>query len=687
MPIRLFSRAILWAGMLSFPALAQQSVPPPAPPASEVDRRGDAYFNFSMGHYYEELFEDSGRSEHANLAIDFYRKAYALDPQTAVIGERLAEMYYKAQRIRDAVLELQEIIKREPENLSARRLLARIYLRSIGERASNSANRDIVGRAIEQLSEIVRLDPSDADAVARMARLYRAQGEDDKAVEALRAFLARNPDQPVVLRQLAQAMIERGDSAGAFRLLEEAVVRMPQPDLFLLLGDAGMNTRDYPRAEAAYRRAVESGGDESQSRRKLARCLLAQHKDEAAAEQFQKLIQLDSEDAENYLRLAQIYRQLRKLDAAEENLLLARQRAPGNLEILYTEAMLYEDQGRFEDSIRVLSSAVTALKANPARLPDSRRTLSILYEQLGRLYRETENFAAAISTYQEMLKFGPEEEKRARQLIADAYRENRDIAGALAESEKALQAFPSDRGVRVNHALLLSDNGETDRAVTMLRELLRGDASDREIFIALAQAYQRANRFEDAEKNIRQAEQLARIPAENEGLWLLLGAVYESQKKYDRAEAEFKRVLDLNPKNAQALNYFGYMLADRGVRLDEAIALIERALVEEPHNGAYLDSLGWAYFKQNRFEEAEKYLRRALERSGQDPTIREHVGDLYQQTGRPELAAKEWERSLAEWRRSIPSQRDPERIAEVDRKLSSLKHRLAQKSPPEAKPQ
>lgn len=664
-------------------APAQKSAPEAAQklaPQGDADRQGEAYFNFSMGHYYEELYEDSGRSEHSNLSIEHYKKAYAIQPRINVIGERLAEMYYKAHRIRDAVLELQSIIQRDPDDVSARRLLARIYVRTLGDRTSNPGSRDIVSRAAEQYREILRLDPSDTEAAIWLARLYRLQGDDLKAEEVLRSVLAQDPQNTSLLQQLTQSLLDQGKAEEAVKLLDGITQRVPAADLFVLLGDAATQLRDLGRAEQAYRRAVELEPRQPEQRRKLAQCLMNQDKPEAALEQFQKLLEFEPEDPDNFLRVAQLYRQLKKFDLAEENLLRARQLAPGSLEVVYTEALLYEDQGRFEDAIRVLSGAVTALKANPARVADSKRTLVVLYEQLARLYRETGNFTAAVSTLQEMLKFDPETEKRARTLIADTYRESKDMPRAIAESEKALEIFSGDRGLRVSHALLLGENGDTDRAAALLRESLRGDVTDREIYIALAQVFERGRRFADAEQAIRAAEKLARTPSENEGVWFLLGAVYERQKKFDLAEEQFKRVLDLNPRNAPALNYYGYMLADRGIRLDDAAALIRRALEQDPHSGAYLDSLGWAFFRQNNFEEAEKYLRRAAERSGQDPTIREHLGDLYFRIGRIQLAAAEWERALAEWRRALPTERDADRVAEIEKKFAGLKNRLAQKS-------
>jgi tetratricopeptide (TPR) repeat protein len=130
------------------------------------------------------------------------------------------------------------------------------------------------------------------------------------------------------------------------------------------------------------------------------------------------------------------------------------------------------------------------------------------------------------------------------------------------------------------------------------------------------------------------------------------------------------------------------MLGDRGIRLDEAEALTKRALTEEPFSGAYLDTLGWIYFKENKMVEAEITLHKAVERESHDAEIHSHLGDLYAKTGRHELAAAEWEKSLVEWRRSLPADIENDKIAELEKKLGQSKHHVAQKSTAQdAKPQ
>jgi tetratricopeptide (TPR) repeat protein len=672
----------------------QKNAQPQSKPGTEAAEqqvapspRADAYYNYAIGHLFEQKYETTNQAEYATQAIDAYKKAYALDPKSPVIGERLAEMYWKAQRIHEAVTEAQELLKRDPNDLQTRRLLGRIYLRSLGD-LSSSAQSEMAERAIEQYKEVYRLDPTDSESALWLARLYRLRNEHEKAEEVLRSLLKQDPENEPAVEQLTQLLLDEGKSADAVLLLESITSRTPSPALLDLLGDAYTQTHDLAKAEAAYRKAMDLDPSELSHVRGLGQTLLAEEKFADALAVYQKLSDLMPDDSDVYLRLAQIYRELHQLDHAEENLLKARQYAPGSLEVMYNEAMLYEAQGRYEDAIRVLSDAVSGLKSQSPVLPSRRRSLAILYQQLGQLYRDTQNFQAAIYTFEELGRLGEEEDRRSRMLIMDTYRAAKDLPKALQAGKDALAKYPSDPGLRASDALLLGENGQTDEAVKILRSQLTKTEADRDIYLNIAQVYERGRRYKEAEDAARTAEAIPGEPHDNEMVWFLLGAIYERQKFYDRAEVEFKKALEVNPRNGPVLNYYGYMLGDLGIRLDEAEALVQRALKEEPLSGAYLDSLGWIYYRENKLAEAEATLRKAVQRDSHDATIRSHLADVYAKSGRTDLAAIEWEKSLAEWHRSLPADVETEKIAEIEKKLSQVKHRVAQKSSPQdAKPQ
>jgi tetratricopeptide (TPR) repeat protein len=426
----------------------------------ETATKAEAYYDFVMGHYFAQEYQISSHAEDVNKAIDFLKKAFTLDPNSQQIGDELAEIYYQSQRIRDAVSEANSILSRDPDNLPARRLLARIYVRTLGDLSNASGQHDTLVRAAEQYREILRLDPRDNDAALWLARLYRLLNEQAKAEDVLRALLAREPANEGGVEQLTQLLLDEGKSQEAVSSLQVILQRAPTPRLWELLGDAYNQIHDLPKAEQAYREAVEAQPDDTNHHKELAQTLLTEEKYPEALEQYERLSRMDADDPENYLRMAQIYRQLKELDKAEQNVLLAKQRAPNSLEVTYYEASIYEDEGRPSDSIRVLSDAVTAVKTESEFTPSRRRTLAILYQQLGQLYRETSNYTAAVNTFEEMLRLGTEEDRRARVMIMDTYRDARDMPKALDAAHKAADAYPKDRAILTAQALLFGENAQ-----------------------------------------------------------------------------------------------------------------------------------------------------------------------------------------------------------------------------------
>jgi tetratricopeptide (TPR) repeat protein len=677
----------LFGGALTS-AAAQRPANPPVPQATSpagADSQAEAYFNFMMGHLYEGNFRSSSQKADAERAIEFYKKAYALNPTSPVIGEQLAEMYFVSQQLGDAIVEAQSVLKRDPANLGARRLLSRIYIRSLGDQQSNADQGMRANLAIDQLREIVRLDPADSESALWLARLYRLVGQDNPAEQTLRTLLAKDSDNINGVAQLAQLLVDHNNLTEAVPLLESFLEDTPNGDLYDLLGDAYTRMNNLPSAEKAYRSAVQVEPDRARHLRGLAQTLFSQERLPEALVEYQRLAELRPDDSDNYLRMAVIYRRLQRLDDAARQILLARQKAPTNLEVIYNQATLYEDQGRFEDAVKVANEAVNMVKSQEVT-PGRRRNLAILYQLQGRLNRSAGNYTAAIDALRELQKLGPEEDQRSRLLIVESYRDARDLPSAFAEMTKALAAYPNDRSLKINQALLYGENGQPDQAAQSLRALLTRSPADLEIQINVAQVYLQNRRYAEAEDALRAADALAGDAEDKETTEFLRASLYERQQKFDQAERIFKGILAANPRHSGALNYYGYMLAEQGVRLDEAVALITRALAEDPGNASYLDSMGWARFKQDRLQEAEEYLRKAVSRNGHNPEILAHLGDVLAKSGREDLAAQQWEKALAEWRRSLPADQEPAKITELEQKLSRVKNRVAQQAAPAAQP-
>jgi len=309
--------------------------------------------------------------------------------------------------------------------------------------------------------------------------------------------------------------------------------------------------------------------------------------------------------------------------------------------------------------------------------PSQQSNRAIFLERLGSVYREANKPQLAVDTFRRMFELGDDNAIRGYQDIIETYRDQKEWQQATATADEAAKKFPNDRSLQMVAAAQRADMGDSAGAVEQVKLMLKGTGDDRDVYIALAQMYSRLKDWTQAEASINKALELSTKPEDKQYATFVAGSIYERQKKYDRAEECFLKVIAGDPKNAQALNYLGYMLADRGTRLEDALGYIRRALALDPQNGAYLDSLGWAYYRMGNYQLAEENLRRASEKIGSDPTVQAHLGDLYQKTGRLKLATTHWQRALEEWKKTVPAEVDTEEVAKVQRDLESAKVKLA----------
>jgi len=657
----------------------------PAPPAAESKPkvepdRAAAYYHYSLAHMYEELATVYGRSEFVSKAIDEYRAALAADPSSEFLNSELAELYAKTGRIRDAVLEAQEILKRDPNNLEAHRLLGRVYLRSLGDLQSGQS-QSVLKLTIEQFEELARLEPKNVENHLLLGRLYRLNNDLLKAEGAFKKAVEVQPDAEEAVTSLAFLYNEEGDSKRAIAVLEAVPEASRSAKIYSALGYTQEQQKNYKQAVAAYQKAVELDKENLDALRGLAQNLAYDNHPEAALEQYQTIAEADPQDAQAYLRMADIYRRMGKFEPAIDNLKKATKLVPDSLEVAYNIALVYEAQGRYEDAVPVLQKLLEkTAKAEGNYSVSDRNNRSVFLERLGAIYRTLHRTQPALETFQKMLELGDENASRGYQQIIETYRDAKQWPQATAAAKEAVAKLPQDRTLRFILAGQLADGAEPDAALAQVKAMLKGGPEDREVYITLAQMNSRLKRWPEAEAAIADAGKLSTRDEEKVYVNFLLGSMYERQKKYDAAEEMFKKILADDPTNATVLNYLGYMLADRGLRLEEALGHVKKAVELEPQNGAYLDSLGWAYFKLGNYDLAEENLRKATERIPSDPTIQDHLGDLYQKTGRLKLAAAHWERALAEWSRAVPAEVESADVTRVQKKLEAAKVRLARQT-------
>jgi len=651
------------------------------PSARKVDKAA-AYYHYTLAHMYEEMVTAYGRSDLAVKATEEYRLAIEADPSSEFLTSALAELYVKTGRIADAVKEAQDIIKRDPKNLEAHRLLGRIYLRSLGDMPGGNGSDNILKLAIDQYEQITKLDPSSVDDHLLLGRLYRLNNDMQKAEAELKTAIKLDPNSEEAVTTLAMLYTDEGDTAHALKVLSSVPDSARSAKLYSALGAAYEQRKDFKGAIDAYKHAIALDRDNLDSIRGLAENYLNDGQLENSLEQYKVIADSNPEDAQTYIRIAEIYRREGKYDQALENLKRADTLVPDTMDVPYSMAAVYQAQGRYDEAVKLLQELIKKTeKAETSGGQADRNNRAIFIERLGMIYRDQENYTAAVETFRKMLPLGDENARSGYQEIIDTYRDAKQWPQATAAAKEAVQKMPDDRDLRMVLDAQLADTGQVDQSINDVRGMLKGVPEDRDVYVRLGIIYTRAKRWDDALESLSKAEQLSTKADDKAYVLFLRGDLYQRQKMFDQAESEFRKVLantpPTDPQAAATLNYLGYMNADRGVKLEESLSFIKQALSFEPNNAAYLDSLGWAYFKLGKYDMAEESLNKAAAHMGSDPTVQEHLGDLYQKTGRLKLAAAHWDRAVQEWNKTVPAEQDSDAFAKVQQKLDAAKVKLA----------
>ncbi|MDZ7638632.1 MAG: tetratricopeptide repeat protein [Bryobacterales bacterium] len=675
---------------LALAALGQQPAPSQQTPSSEsatgAESQGNAYYNYAMGHLYSELSSVYGnRKEFLDQAIDYYKEALKLDPGAGFLNGELSELYMRSGRVSEAVTEAERRLRENPNDLDARRILGRIYTRLIGDpnatggtRRSDGVNEEMLRKAIEQHEFIIKAEPTDTDSHLLLGRLYRLDRRNVDAESAFKKVLETEENNEVALRELALVYSSLGDTNKAIEMYTRVNSRNPTPRTLLELASAYEQVRDFNNAATVYKKVLDLNPEEPEVMKRYAQALLFADKLDEARAVFESITSKKPDDVESFLRLSQIYRQQGRFDAARAANEKAKELAPDNLEILYNDVNLLDAEGRADEAIERLKAMIQ--EAEKTRYTDAEMSArTVLLERLGLMQRSTERYPDAIATFTKLAEADPNQAGRAQAQIVETYRMAKDFAKAETVANAAYKQFPEDRTLIVVRASLLADLGKSEEAIRDMQTFLKG-REDHQNYITLSQIYEKAKKYPEMSEALQKAEEFADGDDEVQTVVFLRGAMFERQKDFAKAEAEFRKVLSKNPDNPSALNYLGYMFADRNIRLEEAYQMIKKAVDLDPGNAAYLDSLGWVYFRMGKLHEAELALKQALQRFSKDPTIHDHLGDVYFEQGDLRQAVMQWDLALKEWRRNAPSDRDEEMISNLSSKLEKAKVSLAQQT-------
>ncbi|WP_372613273.1 tetratricopeptide repeat protein [Aquicoccus sp.] len=230
-----------------------------------------------------------------------------------------------------------------------------------------------------------------------------------------------------------------------------------------------------------------------------------------------------------------------------------------------------------------------------------------------------------------------------------------EILESLEQHELAAESYrkvPQDHSAfhaaELGRADTLRRAGKPDAAIEVLTRLSETHGDLPAVHSALGDLMRTLDRYEEAAAAYDRA--LEGFPQEDESQWFLYyarGICHERIKDWPAAEADFRKALELNPGRPEVLNYLGYSLVERRENLDEALAMIEEAVAEQPDSGYIVDSLGWALYRLGRYEEAVGHMERATELMPVDPIVNDHLGDVYWAVGRFREAEFQWRRALS----------------------------------------
>jgi len=642
----------------------------------KVDK-ASAYYHYTLAHMYAELAGAYGnRGNYLDKAIENYKEAIKADPVTPMLTEELSELYIGSGRLREAQTDAEEALRKNPNDISAHRLLAHVFTRQIGDAQQNRVDEVMLHKTIEQYQKITELDPKDADAFVMLGRLQKVAQNSIEAQKAYKKALEIDPENEDALTGLALVYQDLGDTQAATDLLKKLAEKNPTPKSLRVLASAYEQMKEYTLAAQALQRALETNPpDASDLKRQIAQYQTTAKQFDQALKTYQELAEDEPTDARTFLSMSQLYREMHDFANARKMSDKAKSIDPEDLDVRFNEVGLLEAEGKASEAIEAMKSLVDSTTKRSYNQKEKGIRIELL-QRLAAMYRAAEQTQQAVDTFKQIIDLEPEVGPQMTAEIIETYRSGKEYAKAEQEADAAVKKWPADRAVHIAHARVLADMGKVDAAAAEVKKLI-DSKNEREMDLELAQLYDKGKKFSELAKALDAAEKLSTSQEEKETVWFMRGAMFEKMKKLEASETEFRKVLKVSPDSAGTLNYLGFMLADRNQRLNEALEMITKAVDQEPSNGAYLDSLGWVYFRLGKLPEAETNLRKAIEFTSRDATVHDHLGDVFLKEGKVKEAVAQWEVSLKEWNLSAPADLEPDEVAKVKSKLDGAKVRLA----------
>jgi Flp pilus assembly protein TadD len=621
--------------------------------------RATSYYHYTLAKLAEDEDNLTKALSEMQIALDY-------NPESSSIYLELAFLYEKSGNVREAIYHAEEAARLDPTVPDPHWLLANIY----NPREASASAREGLTKAVQEFEKVKELAPKDERTYLALGDAYFKLNQPEKAIQSYEKYQSLTSQSDKGYQEIARYYAGEGNDEKAIEYCLKGLETQPDsPESLWLLSQIYKKIKKDKEAVPLIRRLLEVTGNNPVIRRQLAVSLIESNEYSEASDLLKDLAKTNPQDIKSQILLGRAQIGLRQFSEAIQTLKSVVKddpNSPDTMEAQYFLAIAHESNDEFAEAAKLFLSLLN----NPETGSDDTKSNRFLFqEHLAYNYEELKEPQKAINVYLDMVKVEP----KVTPNLVNAYRVDRQFDKALTLGKQYFEKNPDDIRTALIYAKTLSDAGKNKEGAEILSKLLESNSKNADIYVHLSAIYLRDKRYSEAERVLRSAQDIKlEDEADKDRLKLQLASVYEKQKNYDRAELLIKEVLKIKPNNAEALNYIGYMLADRGIRLDEAVRYVKEALAIEPRNGAFLDSLGWAYFKLNDLGNAEIYLIEAGKIIKDDPTIEEHLGDLYFKTG-------DFQKAQDFWKKSISIGTEQEDIDKVRRKLDSLQEKLRKK--------
>ena len=609
--------------------------------------------------------ESDGDTKGALAALE---RAEKLDPSSAEVLAERAALHARQNEGPEARAAAERALKIDGGNIEAHRILALVYAawsEGAAQRPSGETAESSRAKSIEHFRAIRTSPAMGTDLSLQIAygRLLLRSGEGEEAVTVLEAVATQAPylAEPYVL--LAEARTAKGQMAEAAEALAQAAEINPR--YYVSLGDLYEKLGRWAAAAGAYGQAVEGVRQPSRDlRMRYVTALLNVPGGVGASrakDQLTELLKTNPDDARLLYLMSTAARQLEDYKGAEEAARRILAVDPNSLAGVSALTRTLMDQYQYR---RVVETVAPLSKDLTSRAKGREADAASVMAQLGLAQQQLADYDASVAAFTAAKQLAPGDEAYDLYL-AQALLAARKNDRALAAVNAALEQHPDETRLVRLRAQALARLGRSGEAATYLEGAIKRDSKSPELAFALAETYAAQKRFDEAVRVIEQAETAF---GESDEFTLRLATFYDQAGRVADAERELRRMIERDPLDGNALNYLGYMLADRTDRHTEAVELIERALRGEPDNPAYLDSLGWALFKQGKVDAALDPLARAAAAIPSNSVIQDHFGDLLARQGK-------WTDAVAAWQRALAGDGESIDAATVEKKIRDGRRR------------